>query len=142
MFQRDYILKMIEMMGKFVAAILSKISKKEYKEAEELLEESYDTLLKESAAKFTFIPKEKLTDQLISEFNFVDGHLEILANLFKVEAELRFTQGNHKLSLEFFEKTLVLFQFLDNNSSTFSIQRKSDINEIKNKINEINKGIK
>ena len=138
MYQRDYILKMIEMMGQFVAAILSKILKREYKEAEELLEESYNTLLKDSAAKFTFISKEKLTDQLISEYHFVDEQLEIVALLFKAEAELRMAQGNKELSLDFFEKALILLEFVDNNSKTFSMERKSDIDDIKHKINELN----
>ena len=138
MYQRDYILKMIEMMGQFVAAILSKILKREYKEAEELLEESYNTLLKDSAAKFTFISKEKLTDQLISKYHFVDEQLEIVALLFKAEAELRMAQGNKELSLEFFEKALILLEFVDNNSKTFSMERKSDIDDIKHKINELN----
>jgi len=134
MYQRDYILKMIEMMGQFVAAILSKILKREFKEAEELLEESYNTLLKESAAKFTFIPKEKLTEQLISEYHFVDGHLEILAQLFKAEAELRLSQGNSDLSRDFFEKALILLEFVDNNSKAFSLERKSEIADIRVKI--------
>jgi len=138
MYQRDYILKMIEMMGQFVAAILSKILKREYKEAEELLEESYNTLLKDSAAKFTFISKEKLTDQLISKYHFVDEQLEIVALLFKAEAELRMAQGNKELSLDFFEKALILLEFVDNNSKTFSMERKSDIDDIKHKINELN----
>lgn len=125
---------MIEMMGQFVAAILSKILKREFKEAEELLEESYNTLLKESAAKFTFIPKEKLTEQLISEYHFVDGHLEILAQLFKAEAELRLSQGNSDLSRDFFEKALILLEFVDNNSKAFSLERKSEIADIRVKI--------
>ena len=130
---------MIEMMGQFIAAILSKISKKDYKEAEELLEESYETLLKDSAAKFTFIPKEKLTEQLISEFNFVNGHLEILAQLFKAEGELRFAQGNNKLSLEFLEKAFVLFEFLDKNTKTYSMDRISDMSLITDKISILKK---
>jgi len=137
MYQRDYILKMIEMMGKFVAAILSKISKREYSEAEELLEESYETLLKESAAKFTFIPKEKLTEQLITEYNFVDGQLEILAQLFKAEAELRFAQKEYFLSTEFFEKALILLEYIDKNSKDFSIERKTDLADIKAKLNSV-----
>ncbi|MCL2074585.1 MAG: hypothetical protein FWH18_11735 [Marinilabiliaceae bacterium] len=136
MYQRDYILKMIEMLGQFVVSILKRISKKEFKEAEDLLEESYFTLLKESAAKFTFIPKEKLTDQLLSDYNFQEGHLEILAQLFKVEADLRFAQGNSELSSEFYQKALIIFEFFDNNSKDFSIQRKKDTDEIKEKINK------
>ena len=137
MYQKDYILRMIEMFAKFISLIISKITKGEYKEAEELLEESYKMLLKENAAKFTFIPKEKITDQLLSDNNFEKEHLEILAQLFKVEAELRFAQKNTELSLDFYQKALIIFEFLDNNSTDFSIQRKMDIDEIKEKINKL-----
>ena len=139
MYQRDYILKLIEMLGTFVATIMGRIKKKEYKEAEELLEESYLTLLKESAAKFTFISKENLTDQLLSEYHFNNGHLEILAELFRAEAELQCAKGNYPLSIDFYEKSLILFEFLENNSASFSIQRQSTIDEISNKIAELAK---
>ena len=137
MYQKDFILKLIEMLGIFMAAIFSRIEKKEYKEAEELLEEGYFTLLKESAAKFTSIPKENLTDRLLSDYNFTNSHLEILAELFRAEAELRFAKTDYPVSLDFYEKSLVLFEFIDNNSVSFSLQRKSIIDEIGSKVDEL-----
>ena len=135
MYQKDYILKMIEMLGKFIAAIFDRISNGKFNEAEELLDESYETLLKESAAKFTFIPKEQLTEQLLSEYHFVNEQLEILAILFKIEGDLRFAQKNFNLSADFLEKSLILLEFLDNNSKLYSMERKSNIDELKKKIN-------
>ncbi|MDR2928109.1 MAG: hypothetical protein LBV41_07930 [Cytophagaceae bacterium] len=127
------------MLGKFIAAIVSRITKGNYSEAQDLLTESYHTLLKEDAAKFTFIPKEELTVKLIEEHHFNNGHLEILAQLFNVEAQLKEAQQNYPLSIEFYEKSLLLHEFLEKKSQTFSLQRNTDIEHLKDKVLDLKK---
>lgn len=61
MYQKDYILRMIEMLGDLIAGILGLIKKGEYKKASEQLGKIYYDMLKEDAAFFRTIPENELT---------------------------------------------------------------------------------
>ena len=52
MYQKDYILRLIEQLFKFLAEVLQLIKKDSYGEASEMLEHSYYDFLKEDAALF------------------------------------------------------------------------------------------
>jgi hypothetical protein len=137
MYQKDYILRMIEMMGDLIAAILGLIKKGEYKQASEELGKIYYDMLKEDAAFFRTIPADELTHKLLNEHNYTNGHLEILAELFNAEAELELAQGNKSGSLESSIKSLNLFEFIDREQKTFSFERSEKMAAIKIRIEEI-----
>src|SRR5665648_903366 len=82
MYQKDYILRMIEMLARLIAGILGLIKNGNYKQASDQLEIIYYDMLKEDASFFRAIPEEKLTQKLLQEHNYTNGHLEILAELF------------------------------------------------------------
>jgi tetratricopeptide (TPR) repeat protein len=134
MYKKDFILRMIQMLGEVIARILGLIRKGDFQQASQSLENAYTDFLKQDAAFFRNIPKEKLTDELIKGHNYSNGHLEILSELFFVEAELLYTKGNVKESLEFYEKALILFDFVDKESKLFSLNRQSKISIIKSRI--------
>jgi hypothetical protein len=134
MYQRDYILRMIEMLGNLLAAIFGLMRKGDYEEATENLEHIYYDMLKEDAAFFRSIPKEDLMHKLLEEHNFTNGHLEILAELFKAEAELAAAQGNSQGCLEYSEKALLLFEFLDLQQKTLSMERLDKMSAIRERI--------
>jgi hypothetical protein len=123
MFQRDYILRMIEMAAKTIAAILGLIKKGDIQKASEELTNLYYDLLKEDAAFFKQIPAEDLTQKLLEEHNYTNGHLEILAELFNAEAELCFSKNDAAGTKEFSDKALRLFTFIDAESKTYSQER-------------------
>jgi tetratricopeptide (TPR) repeat protein len=137
MYQRDYILRMIEMIGELIMGILGLIKKGEFHKASQSLEYAYHNFLKQDAALFTFIQKEKLTDTLLKKHNFTNGHLEILSELFYAEAELLYAQGKFKESIEFYEKTLILYEFVFSESKEFSLDRQSKISSVKSRIDEL-----
>lgn len=123
MYQKDYILRMIEMIGRMIAGILGKIKNKDYDAADEQLTNLYYDVLKEDASFFRKIPMDQLTEKLLREHNYTNGHLEILAELFNVESELEFARGQIKESLEYSKKALLLFEFIDREMKTYSIER-------------------
>jgi hypothetical protein len=137
MYQKDYILRMIEMLADLIAGILSLIKKGDLKKASQALEIVFYDFLKKDAAFFNNIPKEELTAKLLEEHNFTNGHLEILAELFYVQAELSLAQKNEKDGLQFYEKSLALFRFVEDESKTFSIERQSKIATIIDQISKI-----
>ena len=109
MYQKDYILRMIEMLGDLIAGILRLIKKGEFELATEKLENVYNKMLKEDSAFFRDIPENELTDRLLHQHNYTNGHLEVLAELFNAEAELRLARGNKTGSREYSRRSLRLF---------------------------------
>ncbi len=134
MYQKDYILRMIEMLAELIASILGLIRRKEFRKASENLERIYYDILKEDAAFFRTIPQERLTETLLEQHNYTKGHLEILAWLFDAEAELELAQGNKTGSLEYSVKSLILFEFLDREGKTFSFEREKKMKVLKDRI--------
>jgi hypothetical protein len=122
------------MIGDLIAAILGLIKKGDYKQASEQLGRIYYDMLKEDAAFFRLIPADKLTNKLLKEHNYTNGHLEILAELFNAEAELELAQGNKNGSLEYSIKSLTLFEFIDREQKTFSFVRSEKMAAIRNRI--------
>ncbi len=125
------------MLGEFIAAIFGYIKKGDYKQASESLDRAYRNLLKEDASFFQKIPKDEISEKLVSEHNYTYNHLEILAELFYAEAELKYKEGKKSESIEFYEKSLILLEFVDNKSRTYSLNRESKQKSIKNRINEL-----
>ena len=139
MYQKDYIIRMIEQIGKLIAGILGLIKKGEFSYASEQLGDIYFEMLREDAAFFRTIPEEELVHKLINEHNYTNGHLEILAELFNAEAELEMAQGENSGSLEYSRKSLVLFEFIDKENKTYSSDRLNKMKAIRKRIAELNK---
>jgi hypothetical protein len=137
MYQKDFILRMIEMLGELIAGILGLIKKGDFQQASQFLENAYYDFLKQDAALFRSIDKDKLTDKLINEHNYTNGHLEILSELFYAEAELLNAKGNRKASLEFYEKTLILHEFVIKESKTYSFEEQSKITLLQDRITHL-----
>ncbi len=123
MFQKDYILRMVEMIGDLIAALLGLIKKGNLEQAEKILERGYYELLRRDASYFQLIPKEQLTDKLLSDHDFTNGHLSVLSELFFAEATLSEAQNKLNNSLICYEKSLILLEFLEEEDKTWSAQR-------------------
>jgi hypothetical protein len=137
MYQRDFIMRMIEMIGDLIAGILGLIKKGNYEQASQSLENAYQDFLREDAAFFKAIPASELTNELLTKHNFTNGHLEILSELFYAQAELFAAQDCLKESLEFYEKTLLLLEFVVTESGTYSIEKQLRIAELHDKIAQL-----
>lgn len=135
-YQRDYILKMIEMMGDLIAALLGKIKKGETKIAAEQIEQYYNEFLKQDAAFFSKIPIDNLTDTLLNEHNYTNEHLQILAELFYAEGELYLKSGKIENALLNLKKSLKLNEYIDATLKTFDLKRNERIILLQNKIKE------
>lgn len=137
MYRQDYILRMIEMLADLIAGILGLIKKGDFQKASRSLDNAYYDFLKQDAAFFQSISTKELTNKLIIEHNFTNGHLEILSELFYAQAELLYAQGNRINSLEFYEKSLVLLDFVIKESKIFSIEKQSKVSLIQNRITKL-----
>ena len=131
MYQKDYILRMLEIIGELVARIIGLILKKDLQQASVLLESAYRDFLKEDASYFQKLPKEQLTNKLLVEHDYTNDHLRILAELFYAEAKLSAAKKNETSSFEYYEKSLLLFEFLEEHSTSYSLEVIQKISEIK-----------
>ncbi len=134
MFQKDYILRMIEMIGDLIAVILGLLKKGDTDQAEKILERSYYEFLRRDASFFQLIPKDQLTNQLLVDHNYTNGHLAVLAELFYAEAMVNEAQNKPENSKQYYEKTLVLLEFLEQEDKTWSAKREERMDLIKGKI--------
>jgi len=137
MYQKDFILRMIEMFGELLSGIMGLIRKGEYSRAYDQIGKVYNEMLKEDASFFRSIPENDLTQSLLMNHNFTNGHLEIIAELFNAEAELSMAQGNKSGSLEFSRKALILFEYVDSDQKTYSLERLNKIETIRQRIENL-----
>jgi hypothetical protein len=140
MYQKDFILRMIEMLAELVAGILGLIKKGDFQKASQSIDSAYQDLLKEDSSFFNKIPLKKLTDNLIQEHNYTNGHLEILSELFYTQAELLMAQKKCSESIEFYQKSLYLLEYVLKETQTFSIEKQLKISTLKNRIAELENG--
>ena len=136
-FRRDYILRMIEMIGELIAGILGLIKKGKFEQAEEAIDQAYLDYLKEDAAFFRNIKSEDLTEELMQNHNYTHSHLEVLAELFYAEGELHTAKGNIKPALDCYRKSLKLHQFVIDESDTFSVAKEQKSEYLQKQINEL-----
>jgi len=134
MYQKDYILRMIEMIGDLIAVLLGLIKKGDLEQAEKILERGYFELLRRDASFFQLIPKEQLTDKLLGDHHYTNGHLEVLSELFFAEATLSEAQKKLNNSLICYEKAFVLLEYLEQEDKTWSEKREERINLLKERI--------
>jgi hypothetical protein len=134
MYQKDYILRMIEMVGQLIAAILGKIRKGEYETAFRQLSNLYYDVLKEDAAYFRNIPEDELTTGLLKNHNYSNGHLEILAELFSAEAELSIAENQNTRAVTFLRKSLIIFEFIDSEQKIYSLERINKMEALRRKL--------
>ena len=138
MYQKDYILRMITMLMKFLGEVLGLIKKGDLKKASDQLEKGYNIFLREDSSFFHNIPEEKLTKNLLQDHNYTNGHLEILAELFNAEADLDMAKGDKSATLEFSRKALILFKFVDTEQKTYSAERLDKMEVLRKRIEELN----
>jgi hypothetical protein len=137
MYQKDYILRMIEMLGDYIRAVIDLISHGKLREAEDKLGEAFYTMLQKDSWFFQNISLDQLTRTLIEDHNYTNNHLMILAELLYVEAELEYAKANNVRSLLLYKKSLALFVFVDEAYRTYSFERLERIGEIKRRIEEL-----
>jgi hypothetical protein len=128
---------MIEMLGDYIRAVMDLITHGKLREAEEKLGEAFYTLLQRDSWFFQNIPVDRLTNTLIEEHNYTNNHLMILAELLYAEAELVYVKKNNDRSLLLYQKSLALFEFVEEAYRTYSFERQERIGEIKRRIEEL-----
>jgi hypothetical protein len=93
---------------------------------------AYYDFLKQDAAFFRNITTERLTEELLINHNYTNGHLELMSELFYAEAELAHKTGNMNDSLAFFQKTQLLLGFVIKNRKPILQKKKKRYSQLRN----------
>jgi|WetSurSiteA1Bulk_404760.scaffolds.fasta_scaffold00771_5 hypothetical protein len=141
MYQKDYILRMIEMLGDLLRAIFGMITRGNYQQASRSINEAYLTMLRKDAAFFQNIPAGELTTTLINDHHYTNAHLEVLAELLYAEATLLYEKKNKQESLPYYQKSILLFEFIEKTDRTFSEERQDRMRVIRDRITGIGENI-
>jgi len=131
MYQRDFILRMIEMLVQLIAGILKLIKTGDLNQASQALQNAYGVAFKHEAMNLKAIPEEKLINTLLQERLYTTGHLEMLAELFFAEAELLLAEKNYDDSMLYYRKSLTLYEYIENEYHSYSQERQDRIMAIR-----------
>jgi hypothetical protein len=134
MYEKDYILRMIEMLGDLLRAIFGMITRGDLKQARRSLDEAFLTMLRKDAGFFQDIPPEEMTRTLLEDHHYTSNHLLILAELLFAEGELELAQDNNPGSRVCFRKSLLLFEFVYQTERTYSKERLDKMEEIRKRL--------
>jgi hypothetical protein len=136
MYQRDYILRMIEMLAQVIAAILKLIKTGDLRQASQRLQSAYGMAFQHEALKLKTLPEEGLVDTLLQEYLYTNGHLEMLAELFYADAELLLAENKISESMSFYRKSLALFEYIEKEYRSYSQERQDKMQAIREKLAE------
>lgn len=131
MYEKDYIMRMIEAFARMLAAILGFKQKGELDKARALIEEAYDTILKVSSGELKAYDQEQW-EQFCSKRS--PEELEMLADLLKVEGEILLDTGNTEGADALLFKALQLFRLTDSQSHAYSVTRVDKISQLEQRL--------
>jgi len=127
MYQKDYIMRMIEAFAKMVAGIIGLIKKRDPDGARAMIKETYDNIL-------------KINPEVLYQFDDPEWYkfcnersldeLEMIAELFKLEGEIRMDGGSSEEGLRMLYRSLELFKYVDAQSGTYSVVRFEKISSL------------
>jgi hypothetical protein len=121
MYQKDYILRLIQEFSRFLAIILGLKESGKYEESLEMIDKTCKGLLK--IDMHDLAPGNGKLEGLLQNDAFNDEQLEILASLFQVKAEIFRETGQVFSAITHFEHAYVLYQFCNDRSTTYSMAR-------------------
>lgn len=139
MYQKDFLLRMIEMIAEVIARILRLSNNDDKQKADLLLASAYQDFLKKDAAFFHHIPIDELCTELLEKHHYEKEHLQILAELFFAEAQVQKKIDNRQKALNLVKKASVIFDYLIDsalNYPTDLLLRKDQIESFVKKLHQ------
>jgi len=135
MFQRDYILRLIEEFGKLLAAITGLKLEGKLEEALKKVDESYQEILDLDPKLVKSLNTEEVLPFLQNEKKFDYSQLNMAAELMYQEGMIYREEGDPVIARNVLEKSKLIIDFLMVNDSTFSFdwyEKLRDIDQVLN----------
>lgn len=131
MIRKDYILRLVEEMARFIGRILGLLKEEKYEEAEKWLQKGYD-LLHADKEKLLNLPPVKVAEELEKKHGLDFIRMELIADLFATEGEI-LTAKRDQMAHEMYIKARALYEYIDLNHTVYSFERTDKILKMKEK---------
>ncbi len=136
MLSQDYIMRQIQQFFQVLNTILSRVSKLRNESNQSDAIAYTNEVFKEEFGfdidELTKMLYERGINSLKKETGFINDHLEILADILYELADSGFDdQATHNQSLTYFKHSLQLYEFIEQDERTYSIDRNLKISKIK-----------
>lgn len=131
MYEKDYIMRMVEAFSRMIARIMGLREKGELNQAEALILEAYDTILKIDPVTLRNFD-ENAWETFCRERT--PQELEMIADLFRLEGEIRIDLGDREGVCRLLFKSLELLKYVDDHTDTFSLPRFDKISALEQKL--------
>lgn len=132
MFQKDYILRIIEELAKLLARVLGLIKNNDFEPAENLLEKAYELLKLDRSWKDKSIP------EIIKHLNSMEssfGQMEAIADILRTEGDFYFAQERPEAE-QYWLKALAIYEYIEKSDKVFSFERNNKLNDLKVLLNQ------
>jgi hypothetical protein len=130
MFQRDYILRLIEEFAKFLAAITGLKAGGNLEEALKKIDEAYNEILELNPKFVKSLNNDELLDYCQKEKKYDNQQMNMVAELLYQEGMIYAEEGDPVSARNVLEKSKVLIAYLMDNDSTFSFDWYEKLHEI------------
>ncbi len=136
MFNQDYIIRQVKQMTQVLSRILIQVLKLKKSETATEIVSYTNEQLKEALDfdidEFSSVLEKKGLKYLIAEKNFNNENLYIFADILFELAEQCFEEpACHQQSLKLYTQSLQIYEFLEADEKTYSIERNVKISKIK-----------
>ena len=128
MYQKDFILRMIEDFFRFMSIILKLKVEKDYEQAFEVISETSQKLMKIDIKALS--ENDEDFENLLLNTSYPPEQLEILAELLKIMAEIHLELNQIFTAINTFGKSLQLYEQCQSQSKNYSIDRVKKITEL------------
>ena len=133
MFRKDYILRIVEEIARFLAKAMGLLKEGKHELAEEWLQKGYK-LLKADRGRLLNLPPGEMVEELERRQGLDFTKMELIADLIHAEGEILLAR-NDPGSDNTFLKSLALYEYIDKNHNVYSFDRADKINRLKNRLN-------
>jgi hypothetical protein len=141
MFQKDYILRIIEDFFRFLSVILKLRSEKKYTEALQKCDETSLSLLRIDMNTIEKLPSEELKEY-VEGLSLAPQQIEILAGLLYEKSEIHYETNSVFSAKNSVDKSLLLYLIVSESTRNFSVDADMKIRRLKELAVDLNSRLK
>lgn len=135
--RRDYLMRYFDQLGEVIGRLLGFRKRKDWEHAHEYINEVADDFLGIDISALKEIESSDVVDFLLNENDFTTEKFKILAELLKEKGETYFQQLDTHNALTFLEHARVIFNYINAEEKTFSLERNQKIEFINERLANI-----
>ncbi len=135
--RKDFLMRYFEQLGEVIARMIGFRKRKDWEHAHEYIDEVSNNFLGIDINEFKEIDNQELIDFILKKQNFTFEKMKILAELLNEKGETYFQQFDMIDASIFLAHSLTLFNYIDTEEKTFSMERNQKMEFIRQRLSNI-----